>query len=79
MVRTKPEWREARAGLPGEFTGAHADESAAGITEPSGGHEPCVVPVRDDGSAEVVIGKAELEGCEGDPVAFAALLERVSA
>ena len=49
------------------------------VAEASRGKEPCVVAVRDDGSADVVIGKAELEDCDGDPMAFAALLERVSA
>ena len=79
LVRTKPEWREARDGLPVEFTAVHLDERDPAVAEASRGKEPCVVAVRDDGSADVVIGKAELEDCDGDPMAFAALLERVSA
>ena len=78
LVRTKPEWREARDGLPVEFTAVHLDERDPEVAEASLGKEPCVVAIREDGSAEVVVGKAELEDCEGDPMAFAALLRTVS-
>ena len=78
LVRTKPDWIEARESLPVEFTAVHLDERDPAVAEASRGQEPCVVAVRDDGSTEVVIGRSELEDCEGDPLAFAALLRTVS-
>lgn len=78
LVRTKSEWREVRESLPVEFTAVHLDERDPAVAEASRGKEPCVVAVRDDGSAEVVIDRTELERCEGDPLTFAVLLERVS-
>lgn len=79
LVRTKPEWIELRDGLSVEFTAVHLDERDPAIADASRGEEPCVVALLEDGSAQVVIGRAELEDCKGDPVAFAGLLERVSA
>lgn len=78
LVRAKPEWLELRRNLPVEFTAVHLDERDPAVAEASRGREPCVVAVRDDGSAEVVIDRTELERCEGDPLTFAVLLERVS-
>jgi len=77
LVRTKPEWREARDGLPVEFTAVHLDERDPAVAEASRGQEPCVVASREDGSTEVVIRRSDLEACEGDPLAFAALLRSV--
>ncbi len=79
LVRAKPEWLELRRNLPVEFTAVHLDERDPAIADASRGEEPCVVALLEDGSAQVVIGRAELEDCKGDPVAFAGLLERVSA
>jgi hypothetical protein len=44
------------------------------VAQASRGKEPCVVAVRDDGSAQIVIDRDGLEACQGDPAKLAELL-----
>lgn len=74
LVRTKPEWRRTLDQLPVDFTAVHLDEREPVVAEASRGEEPCVVAIREDGSAEVVIDRNELEACQGDPAKLAGLL-----
>lgn len=72
--RAKPEWQAVCLGLNVPFKAVHLDEREALIADTSNGHEPCVVAVRADGSAEVVVTREELEHCGGDPDRLGALL-----
>ena len=74
LVRTKPEWRRQLDHLPVGFTAVHLDERSPAVAAASRGKEPCVVAVREDGSADVVIDRQQLEACEGDPASFARLV-----
>lgn len=76
LVRPKQEWRRQLETLAVDFTAVHLDERDPVVTAASRGEEPCVVAVREDGSAEVVVDRDELESCEGDPVRLAELLSR---
>jgi hypothetical protein len=74
LVRTRPEWKEALDGLPVRFTAVHLDERTPVVMEASRGQEPCVVAIRADGSADLLIDSAQLEACQGDPARFARLI-----
>jgi len=75
LVRPKEEWRRQLENLEVDFTAVHLDERDPAVEAASRGKEPCVVAVMDDGSAEVVIDREQLESCEGDPGRFAELLK----
>jgi hypothetical protein len=75
--RGKPEWRAVRERLDLPFEAVHLDERDRLTAEASRGLEPCVVAVRDDGSAEVVVSRDQLEDCEGDPDCLGELLDAV--
>jgi hypothetical protein len=77
LVRARREWLVEAARLPIEFTAVHLDERDPVVAEASRGREPCVVAVREDGSAEVVVDADQLEACEGDPAKLAGLLAAV--
>jgi len=72
--RAKPEWQRQVDRLPVEFNAVHLDEREPAVAQVSAGHEPCVVAVRTDGTAEVVINSGQLDGCAGDPARLAGLL-----
>jgi len=74
LVKSKAAWRRRLDDLPVEFTAVHLDEREPAVTEASRGHEPCVVAIRKDGSAEVEITNDQLEALQGDPDRFADLL-----
>lgn len=78
LLRTKAEWRRLRGQLPVEFTAVHLDERDPVVADASNGRVPCVIAVFDDGSAEVVIDRDELEACEGDPQSLFQLLLKAS-
>lgn len=78
LVKPKKEWRDQLERLPVEFSAVHLDEREPEVAEASNGMEPCVVAVREDGVAEVVIDRETLEACMGNPVEFAELLKSVS-
>lgn len=72
--REKARWRELAERLPVPFEAVHLDERSPQVLAASDGHEPCVVALRADGTAEVVLGAGELEAMDGDPEALAAAL-----
>ena len=72
--REKSRWRERAAGLPAPFEAVHLDERSPEVRAASEGHEPCVVALRADGSAEVVLDAGELEAMDGNPEALARAL-----
>ena len=75
MFREKTQWRELAAGLPVPFEAVHLDERSPEVLAASDGCEPCVVALRADGSAEVVLGAEELEAMGGDPTRLASALD----
>jgi hypothetical protein len=75
--RRKPEWQEVCERLPVPFEAVHLDERDALILETSRGREPCVVAVRSDGSAEVLVNRDSLERCAGDPERLGEHLEEL--
>ncbi len=77
--RAKPGWRRQVEQLPVEFIAVHLDEREPAVAAASSGREPCIVAVRQDGTAEVVIEAAELEACDGDPAALADRLAAIAA
>ena len=78
MFRQKHRWRELAAALPVPFEAVHLDERTPEVRAASVGHEPCVVALRADGSAEVLLSAGELEAMAGEPEALArALTEAV--
>lgn len=74
MFREKARWRELAAALPVPFEAVHLDERSPAVRTASEGHEPCVVALHADGSAEVVLDAGELEAMDGDPEALARAL-----
>lgn len=74
LVRAKPEWLRLADQLPVEFSAVHLDERDPGIEEASRGLVPCVVATFNDGTAEVLIEREQIEACEGDPQRFYQLL-----
>jgi hypothetical protein len=78
LIRERPEWLRLQGQLPVEFTAVHLDEREPVVADASHGRAPCVVAVVDDGSAEVVIYRDELEACGGDPQSLFELLSQVS-
>ena len=72
--REKARWRELAAGLPVPFEAVHLDERSPEVLAASDGYEPCVIALRADGSAEVVLDAGELEAMDGDPEALARAL-----
>jgi hypothetical protein len=77
--REKRGWQEVCDSLPIPFTAVHLDERDPAVERASRGHEPCVVAVRADGSAEVAVDSEQLERCDGDPARLGELLENLSA
>jgi hypothetical protein len=72
--REKARWREVVAGLPVPFDAVHLDERAPAVEAVTEGQAPCVVAHRTDGSVEVVLDAAALDGLDGDPDRLAAAL-----
>lgn len=72
--REKTRWRELAAGLPVPFEAVHLDERTPEVRAASEGHEPCVVALRADGSATVLLSAGELGSMAGDPEALARAL-----
>lgn len=77
LVRPKEEWRRHLESLDVDFTAVHLDEREPVVETASLGKEPCVVAVREDGSAEVVINREQLDSCEGKPARLAELLAAI--
>ena len=76
LVRPKEEWRRQIESLDVDFIAVHLDEREPVVEAASLGREPCVVAVREDGSADVVVDREQLEACEGEPTRLAGLLGR---
>ena len=74
-VREKPAWRTASATLPVPFRAVHLDERSPAETAASEGRTPCVLAHTARG-AEVLLGPAELQACEGDPGRLVDALQR---
>jgi hypothetical protein len=72
--REKSEWRGVCESLPVPFSAVHLDERSPAVLSASRGVEPCVVAVRTDGSAEVVIDREQLERCQGDTARLGELI-----
>jgi len=77
LVRPRKDWLEQLERLPIEFIAVHLDERDPKVAAASNGREPCVVATREDGTTELVIGREELEACQGNPVRLAELLNSV--
>lgn len=73
--REKARWRELADSLPVTFEAVHLDERSAVVRAASEGHEPCVVALRADGSAQVALDAAVLEEMGGDPDRLAKALK----
>jgi hypothetical protein len=65
-IREKKQWRQCRAQLPVPFETVHLDDRGALLARLTDGHTPCVVAETDAGF-EVLVGRSELETCEGSP------------
>lgn len=76
LVRPKQEWNRQVESLGVEFKAVHLDEREPVVEEASRGREPCVVAIREDGSADVVVDRDQLASCNGDPARLAELLGR---
>jgi hypothetical protein len=72
--REKPEWQRQAGRLPVQFTAVHLDERGPVVAKASAGKEPCVVALRTDGSADVLVDASHLEACDGEPDLLADLL-----
>jgi len=77
LVRPRTDWLEELERLPVEFSAVHLDEREPEVEAASKGREPCVVATREDGTAEIVVDRAQLEACHGDPAEFAKLLKSI--
>ncbi|MEX0620952.1 MAG: hypothetical protein WD181_05160 [Solirubrobacterales bacterium] len=77
LLRAKADWLSLQSRLPVEFTAVHLDEREPVVADASHGRAPCVVAVFDDGSAEVVVDRDELEACEGNAESFFRVLLKV--
>jgi len=78
LFREKARWRELAHGLPVPFEAVHLDERSPEVAGVSEGRAPCVIALRADGSADLVLGPDDLEAMAGDPEALAAALAAVS-
>ena len=78
LFRAKAQWLGMVDQLPVEFTAVHLDERDRSVLDASRGRVPCVVAEFEDGTAEVVIDRDELEACGGDPQRFFELLLSVT-
>ncbi|MGB0119851.1 MAG: hypothetical protein WBP55_02720 [Solirubrobacterales bacterium] len=74
LVRSKKEWRTELGRVPVPFSAVHLDERKPDVAAASDGNEPCVVATRDDGTVEMVIGRSDLDACQGNPARLADLL-----
>lgn len=77
LVRPKQEWNRQVESLGVEFKAVHLDEREPVVEDASRGREPCVVAIREDGSADVVVDRHQLESCDGNPASLAELLGRI--
>jgi len=74
-VREKRGWREARERLGLPFEAVHLDERSPAEREASDGRTPCVLAHSADG-VHVLLDRAALERCEGDPDKLVTALQR---
>ena len=65
--REKARWRELAEELPVPFEAVHLDERSPAVAAASEGRAPCVVALREDGGAQVVLDAPQLEAFGGDP------------
>jgi hypothetical protein len=75
-LREKPAWREARDRMGVPFRAVHLDERTPEERAASEGRTPCVLAHDDDGTVRVLVGRDELEACEGDPEALIGTISR---
>lgn len=62
--QVRPEWVACTAGLPVEFATYHRDDQPEAVRAAADGRAPIVVADTDHGLV-VLLGPAELEGCDG--------------
>ena len=78
LVREQQEWRECQSSLSLPFEALHLDEIPPAMAATVKGRAPCVVAERSDGDYEIVIDRAQLERCEGEPQRLASLIEALT-
>lgn len=77
VLRRRPAFDEAVASLGVPVEMLHRDEQPAGLAAVTQGELPCVV-AEGDGECAVLLDRAALAACEGDPAVFAAAIRAVA-
>lgn len=65
LFRAKPAWTECREVLPVSFTTYHRNDAPAAVLEAIGGRLPAVVAETAGGAVVVLLGRDQLEACDG--------------
>lgn len=71
--RERADWRDCRGQLPVPFHAFHTNDQPEDVRAAAAGEYPVVVARTTDGTA-VLLGRAELDACEGDLDAFRSAL-----
>ena len=75
LVRQRPEWKACRANLPVPFDTYHRDDQPDAIRSAAAGRAPVVVAETDAGHV-VLLGRADLETCDGSIDLLVEAIER---
>jgi hypothetical protein len=74
LLREKGEWQTCRAGLPVPFDTYHRDDQPDDVRAVLAGTYPAVLAATDAGPV-LLVGPADLEGCQGSPEALVSAIE----
>jgi hypothetical protein len=74
--RRKAAWDACTRSLPVPFATFHLNDRPDDVAAATDGATPCVVARLADGGLAALAGPTDLEGCEGEPAALVAVLER---